>query len=353
MSFIEKKLSRIGNEAIVKENIEHLRKFENHLLYEEIADSTINVQMNILCNFAQTIDKDFQLISIEEVQNYFLSIRPTLGYKDKLCAKTIGHEKLILSKFYKFLGQEDKARLISGRKGRKNGNHKLIEHKEILTEAEVKRLVDSARNLRDKALIMFLWDCGPRIGEALNMKIGDINTSSTPNMVKLFGKTGERIIPMKFSAKIIADYINYEHPNPEPEQPLWVSKNLKRGIRKVRHQIIWEMLKDVASRAGINKRIYPHLFRHTRATEFAKRNMPSYLMNRFFGWSKDSNMASVYTHSCSKDLIEAVSRAYGDKTPIQIETSTLADVECPRCHSLNPQNYTYCSQCQMPFTLRL
>ena len=67
----------------------------------------------------------------------------------------------------------------------------------------------------------------------------------------------------------------------------------------------WKVFKKIARKAGIEKKVYPHLFRHSRATQLA-RYLTEMEMKIFFGWSKNSNMPSVYVHLSGRDIDEKI-----------------------------------------------
>jgi len=88
------------------------------------------------------------------------------------------------------------------------------------------------------------------------------------------------------------------------------------------------MLKTAARKAGINKRVHPHLLRHTRATHLAK-VLTEDQMRVYFGWSRTNHIPARYVHLSGKDVDEALARYYeGGKRE--------AGRICPRCGFRNP-----------------
>jgi len=335
-------------EGINKTCEKKIKEFEHHLVMEELEDSTIKGQMRILRMFCKNIDKHINDISKTDIQNYFTKIRPSLGYKDTINLRTTSHEKLILSKFFKWLGKKDMVDI----KRKKNDKQRVFKTKEVLSPTEVKKLINSTRCLRDKAMFTFMADTGCRVGELVKMLIEDIDFNHTPALASLDGKTGIRNVPMRDSGTIVKNYIEFEHPHKDDKSsPLWINYDVtNKKYKAIYPQHIWWLMKQSAKRAGIEKRVYPHLLRHTKATELAKRKLPEYLMNRFFGWSDKSHMSAIYVHGTQADLIDALNRAYGEKKTIELEPSPLKDIDCPRCHEKNPASYSFCSKCNYPLT---
>jgi len=69
-------------------------------------------------------------------------------------------------------------------------------------------------------------------------------------------------------------------------------------------------IKKIAKRAGIKKRIYPHLFRHTRATRLLSELSES-IGAKYLGWVPGSNMVRIYVHLANEDVEEAILKMHG------------------------------------------
>ncbi len=115
-------------------------------------------------------------------------------------------------------------------------NRKLPE--EILTEEEIKQIIEAAYSIRDKALISLLYHSGCRIGELLNIKIKDLTFDQYGAVVIVDGKTGMRRIRLIEPVPLLANWIsNHPHGNVqkmERKQNLKVYKPLNKVI------IIWQ-----------------------------------------------------------------------------------------------------------------
>lgn len=157
---------------------------------------------------------------------------------------------------------------------------------EILTLDEIYMLINSAKNLRDKLIIMLLYESGCRIGELLNLRKSDVIFDNYGAILRLNGKTGVRYVRVKKCVELLNVYLKNS-----PQEKLF--DLTREGIEK--------MIKAVAKKAGINKKIYPHLFRHSRATHLAK-YLTEPELKLFFGWSNSSKMPAVYVHLSMRDI---------------------------------------------------
>ena len=84
----------------------------------------------------------------------------------------------------------------------------------------------------------------------------------------------------------------------------FVHPKVLKKVQKERPKLV-KVIKESFKGAGINKRVYPHLFRHSRATIMAS-HLTEFQMNQYFGWIQGSKMASTYVHLSGRDLDNAL-----------------------------------------------
>jgi len=108
------------------------------------------------------------------------------------------------------------------------------------------------------------------------------------------------------------------------------------------------ILRKIAKRAGIRKKVNPHAFRHARATHLAK-FLTEAQMKEFFGWVQDSDMASVYVHLSGRDVDRAILQLYGMQVDEEKEENgKLLPKKCLRCGEINPATNKVCRRCFFP-----
>lgn len=219
----------------------------------------------------------------------------------------------------------------------------------ILSEEDIMKLLDVANNVRDKAIIATLFDSGIRVGELLSMKRKDVDLEGNPAHIVVNGKTGPRRIPILFSVPYLATYLN-EQKLRKPGEYLWNVVGSWAGLtQRADYSAIRMMLQRVAKRAGIDKRVNPHSFRHARATDYASR-LSDQQLKMLFGWVGGSRMAETYVHLSGKDIDNSVLEANGYK-PVEMQAPKLKVQLCPRCHLANEPTAQYCSRCGSPLSI--
>ncbi len=287
--------------------------------------------------------KDFKELTKDDIQAAMARMEDT-----EYGAETKRNIKVVVKAFWKHLKGDDEfyppeVRWIKTAGG--GAGRKLPE--DLLTEDEIRNMINKASTLRNKAIIALLYDTGCRIGELLNMRKKDVELNTTPAHVLLDGKTGPRIVPIIFSAPYVAQYINFISEKKSTE-PLWtVYNNGKDTDRKSDYAGIRKMLKDIALKAKIGKRIHPHLFRHSRATSYANK-LTEQQLKHMFGWTGGSKMAATYVHMSGRDIDNAVLQANGLKPLENLVGSELKAKVCPRCQFQNTMESKYCNRCALP-----
>ena len=171
--------------------------------------------------------------------------------------------------------------------------------KEILTEGEVARILAETKNNRERAMLAILVYCGIRNKELCNLKVKNVDFEN--NIIKVLGGKfkKDRIIPLsKECLRIILDYLkNYEREEKDYLFTTLVENKQYNGgaLRK--------MVKKVAIRAKIKKRVYPHLFRHTLITHLLERGANVIAVQQLAGHS-NIETTMLYTHFSPKKIIQ-------------------------------------------------
>jgi integrase len=215
--------------------------------------------------------------------------------------------------------------------------------KDLLTKEDIQKQIEAAKNPRDKALISILYETGARIGEIIDLTVGDIEDRKHGKKIVIDGKTGPRRLPLVESVPHINNWLA-KHPNPEKENPLWCKiqqgdPDDQLGYRYVREKI----LKKNMDRADIDKPSNPHHYRHSRASYLANELKEAQLCE-WFGWVQGSDVPARYVHLSGRDIDNAYDEMHGLYEPDDDE-DTPDVIECPRCQELNEPTAAFCMRC--------
>ncbi len=213
-----------------------------------------------------------------------------------------------------------------------------IKPSDLLTDEEKQRMIAEAKNLRDKALIGCLDEAGMRPGELLSLKVGNVTIEEQYGELSLDGKTGVRSSFIIRNLAYLSQWLDSYSERDNPNAPLW--PDFEKPSEPLSYAGLRQMLKRVAAKAGIQKRIYPYIFRHTEATNDSV-ELTEPIMRKIYGWTKTSKTPSRYEHLSGKDAKLAKLKQAGIVADEGKERLKL----CPRCKKPNPMNATMCFAC--------
>jgi integrase len=218
--------------------------------------------------------------------------------------------------------------------------------KRILTELEVRKLVDACVNQRDRALIFTAYESGCRAGEILGARIGDLEFDPYGAVLRVRGKTGERRVRLVQCVPDLKLWLSMHPCKGDPNAPLWPTR--LRSRKQMSISEFEELLAKYSRLASIGKHVYPHLLRHSRATHLAN-VLTEAQMRQYFGWAGASSMPSVYVHLSGRDVDAKLLEYYGIRVEREKQAQeALAPKRCPSCGHENPPSSLYCGRCHAP-----
>ena len=281
-----------------------VQKFINFCLCNNVSYGKIDCYLRYLKAFIKEVDKPIARATKEDIARVMLELG---NYQWKSSTKNVF--KIVVRRLYQIVynmeGTHDFPDIVRWVKlDTKSKNRHLPE--ELLTNEELDLLVESCKSIRDKAFIAVLAESGGRIGEIASMKIKHISFESYVARLTLYGKSGSRRILISRSAKILKEWLGVHPFNYLQDSYLWPADD----GRLICYNALRKVMKKAAVKAGIKKRIYPHLFRYTRATQLAA-FMSDQVMKQYLGWDKNSDMHEIYIHMSGKESDEAILKESG------------------------------------------
>lgn len=236
----------------------------------------------------------------------------------------------------------------------RNSKHKLPE--ELLTEEEVTRLAQAATHPRDKAFVQVLYESGCRIAELLTLRLKNVSFDDYGAILRVTGKTGDRRVRVVAASAALAAWLDIHPNNKSPDSPLWLSRASKTSLQPFNYSTGNMLLRRLAKKAGINKRVNPHLFRHSRATLLANK-LTEAQMKEYFGWVQSSEMASVYVHLSGRDVDSAILQLHGLTDSNEKKEEKFRARNCHRCKQPNSPASKFCTKCgavlELSFALQI
>lgn len=225
--------------------------------------------------------------------------------------KSGAHRAVLLRMFYRSAKRPEAVDVLRSVRYRRS---KRLGPTDILTREEVNRMIHACASLRDKAIVAVAWDTGQRIGAVTSLAVEDVRHVADKKNGKRFLEVYFRHVKIEgqeHSSVLVeaSDWLRvYMKARPRRSGPLFPSAvdGGPLGIQGARR-----MIKRAAKRAGIRKRIYPHLFRHSRTTDLLRRGVSDSMVKKLLGWSPNSNIISNYSHLVDRDAKAALMKAHG------------------------------------------
>jgi site-specific recombinase XerD len=271
-----------------------LERMREELVRRNYAESTIRSYLRIVNDFHQYAGKRLDHLGPDDLRHYHAHLME----ERKLAVRTVvQHVAAVRFLYCKTLKRRDmKEDLPYPRNYRR---HLPV----ILSPDEVARVIDAARNLYHRAMLMTLYSCGLRRIEVCRLKVGDIDSQRM--MLRItHGKGGvDRDVPL--SPRLLETLREYWRWM-RPKTYLFPgTENGWRTDKPITAKMIWAAVAFAAKRAGITKHVSPHLLRHSYATHQLEAGMDLKTLQVLLG-HEDLATTSRYLH-LSKKHLQAVS----------------------------------------------
>lgn len=164
----------------------------------------------------------------------------------------------------------------------------------FLYEDEVAAMIDNAYSLRNKFIISLLYSSGIRLSEFLSLNRNSIQGRCFTVIGK--GKKLRLCFIDERTEKLMHRYLRTRHDN----CPALVVSNLYK--QRMTASNVQLLIRNAAKRAGIDKVVTPHVFRHSFATNFISNNGGIKPLSELLG-HKSLDTTSIYTHLVNNDLL--------------------------------------------------
>lgn len=168
----------------------------------------------------------------------------------------------------------------------------------ILSREEVARLIDASSSLFERALLMVLYGTGMRRSEIARLKLADIDSQRMVIHV-VNGKGGkDRDLPL---SPTLLETLRALWRWLKPRVYLFPSRMHRDREQPITDKIVWRACAEAAKRAGIRKRVTPHLVRHSWATHLLEAGTDLRSIQLLLG-HEDLEVTARYLHLSQQHL---------------------------------------------------
>ena len=258
----------------VKESKENSALLINFLASKHIegcSERTILYYRSTIEKMLETINKRIEYITTDDLRKYLTD------YKNSTNASktTVDNVRRVLSSFFSWLEDEDYILKNPIRRIRKIKTRKVV--KEVLSDENFEVLRDNCDNIRDLSMIELLNSTGIRVGELVNLNIDDVLFNERECVV--LGK-GDSERTVYFDAKTKIHLLKYLETRDDDNPALFVS--FKKPYERLGINGVERRIRELGNDSNI-KKVHPHKFRRTMATNAIDKGMPIEQVQKLLG----------------------------------------------------------------------
>ena len=288
---------------------EAVENYTNYLRFEKNAsENTIEAYVSDLQKLQDFAEQNLMnitpiTISYEHLQEFLYQVSK-INYSERTQARWISSIK----GFFSFLLEDEL---------REDNPSALLETPKLglylpdtLSLEEIEKLISATEEntdlaKRNRCMIEVLYGCGLRVSELTELQISNINFKE--NYLKIQGKGDKvRFVPLAdYTADFIKNYLNNirskQKINPKHSDTLFLNS---RGVQ-ISRQMVFLIIKEIVRKAGIQKNISPHTFRHSFATHLLQNGADLRFIQEMLGHSSITT-TEIYTHLNTEELHETI-----------------------------------------------
>lgn len=269
---LQKKLNTQNKQTYPYTNIEYMDMFISAKRIEGCSERTLAYYKATIEHMLSIIVMPLRQVNTDDLRAYLAEYQ----LRNNCSKTTVDNIRRNLSSFFSWLEAEDYIIKSPIRRIHKIRTGSKV--KETLSEECIERLRDSCLHIRDLAMIDLLYSTGIRVGELVNLNIGDINFEERECIV--YGK-GNKQRKVYFDAKAKVHLKRYLEQRTDYNDALFVT--LDSPFERLKISGVEIRLRKLGRLALLDQRIHPHKFRRSMATRAIDKGMPIEQVQKLLG----------------------------------------------------------------------
>lgn len=294
---------------------------------------------------------EFESNSIADLYEGISSLKEGVSEKGKpYKTNTIIDFIIVLKQFYRWMIDNDYSTIPEKKLNKiKNprGDSLTKEAGDLLTPEDITSIIKACQRSIDRAIVMTLYEGGFRIGELGALAWKDVLFDDHGVIVNTNFKTGKaRYVRLVMAKEYMAAW-KRDYPF-EPEGDNLVFVSAKRNAMS--YYTVSKQLTRLVERAGIEKHVTPHLFRHSRITHLIKEGVNESVIKLMMWGSVNTQQFKTYAHLTGTDIDNEILSRYGIKPDEEKGGRSLEPRQCKKCQAINAPDTLYCPVCGVSLT---
>ncbi|KJE49386.1 MULTISPECIES: site-specific tyrosine recombinase/integron integrase [Acidiplasma] len=267
---------------------DEIQKFQKFLLSERRSPYTVKEYASLVNNFLGFINKDINSVSAEDIEEYKSYLALTKNYSKASQYLSIKAIKA----YYSSKRLSPPFNLVPPRRSQKMPVY--------LNESDARRLLESAHDIRLRSIISLFLYTGLRVGELTRLEMEDVDLQE--NIIYVHSGKGDKdrivIIPDECRNDLLS-YLKRRITITTASNNFFISNKKNRFDTSS----IERLVKNLAKKAGIQKKVTPHVLRHTFATSVLRNGGDIRFIQQILGHSSIAT-TQIYTHIDDNTLKE-------------------------------------------------
>lgn len=293
-------------------NNDYVKVFAEHLAEEDKSNLTISSYLTDVKGFLKFIKKDIKKLKKDDVNSYKEDLR-----KRHLTTKTINRKLVGVKQFIEFLNDKYELGIAARIKQEKVQEQYSLKDEDLLTKADYNRLieaVESAGDIRAKALFETMYYSGMRISEALQLRVDHVQKGL--KVIEDIKGKGSKYRPIFITSKLQESLKAYLEVRKQPERPD-LPKNSPEHTKALfvgqkgplTRETAHKMIKKYAKLAGIeSSRAHVHNLRHLFGLQLAEKEKPIQDIAKYLGHS-NMETTRVYVEKTISQYADALEQS--------------------------------------------
>ena len=284
------------------------KEYKQYMRLEKgLSENTVEAYMRDLALFSSFILRQYD-VAPTKVEQYM--VERYLGYLYEECKHTKTSQARELSgvkSFFNYLLVTDK---IEQSPTEMVSAPKRTRHlPDVLTVEEVELIInsipiDTKKGLRDRAMLELLYSCGLRVSELTSLRLSDLFFGE--GYIRIVGKGNkQRLVPIgNLARERIMLYLDYRESKTAKGKDILFLNNRGGALTRV---MVFYVIRDAVQRAGIEKTVSPHIFRHSFATHLLAGGASIRQVQDMLG-HESIETTEIYTHLDTSRLRETIEK---------------------------------------------
>jgi integrase/recombinase XerD len=205
----------------------------------------------------------------------------------------------------------------------------------VLTEEETRKILDQPNlstmiGIRDRTILEVFYSTGIRLEEMVNLTIYDCDLQGGLLRVNKGKFAKDRVVPLgKHAVRFLKEYITRVRPDHTKSNKALRTLFVNQMGEPLSKQMIEIMVRDYAKEAGIQKKVTPHVFRHTFATELVRNGADISAVQKMLGHSS-LKVTQIYTRVAGIEVKKTHGKHHPREKEKALKEETVPHIESIR-----------------------